>query len=71
MSYTIVTSFSKEGYDKYAQEMLKTFRKYWDDVSWISIMFQQLASCLLCAWIALCVTSSPLARSRSLVAIFY
>ena len=30
MSYTIVTSFSKEGYDKYAQEMLKTFKKYWD-----------------------------------------
>ena len=30
MSYTIVTSFSKEGYNKYAQEMLKTFKKYWD-----------------------------------------
>ena len=30
MSYTIVTSFNKEGYNKYAQEMLKTFKKYWD-----------------------------------------
>ena len=30
MSYTIVTSFNKEGYGLYAQEMLKTFKKYWD-----------------------------------------
>jgi len=30
MSYTIVTSFNKEGYEVYAQKMLKTFKKYWD-----------------------------------------
>ena len=30
MSYTIVTSFNKEGYEIYGKEMLKTFKKYWD-----------------------------------------
>ena len=34
MSYTIVTSFNKEGYEVYAQKMLKTFKKYWDKDGW-------------------------------------
>ena len=30
MSYVVVTSFNEEGYNKYAQEMLKSFKKHWD-----------------------------------------
>lgn len=30
MSYVVVTSFNEEGYSKYAQEMLKSFKKHWD-----------------------------------------